>query len=168
MTEGPKESRADPVGEFQRWLFRSGTRGLTRELGDQIRALVGRSERSGDVWESATADPPLDAPECTWCPVCRAARMLRESSPGLATRMTTASGLLTGVAQDAMSAVESVLAGAGRADGSGRGEERGGAASPWDRAGEDHPQHSPSGAPAGESEPAGPTGTPLHGSDHRG
>src|SRR5258708_33269235 len=72
----------------QRWLIRSGSRSLRRELTGQFRrTLGGGSAEPGDVWGTATTEPPPDesheAPECAWCPVCRAARRIRESGPGL-------------------------------------------------------------------------------------
>ena len=84
MTQDPSRSGQDPIGEFQRWLFRSGARGLSREVSDQVRSVLGRSGGPADVWARATAPPADEAPECAWCPFCRAARMLRESGPGQA------------------------------------------------------------------------------------
>lgn len=113
MTEQPRQPGTDLVGEFQRWLFRSGARGVSRGVGGQIRSALGRSEGSGDVWERATTLPQDEAPECAWCPVCRAARRLNESGPGLSSQMAAATDAFATVAQDAMSVFEAAMA-AGR------------------------------------------------------
>ncbi len=112
MTQ-PRGSGVDPIGDFQRWLIRSGARSMTRELSGHIAGALGLSGRPGDVWESATAPPLEEAPECAWCPVCRAARLLRVSGPGLASHVATASDTLASLVQEAASVVESALA-AGR------------------------------------------------------
>lgn len=166
MTDQPKGSRPDPIGEFQRWLFRSGARGMTRELGGQIRTAMGRSRGTGDVWESATADPPDEAPECAWCPVCRAARMLREPGPGLTAPVTAAGDLLATVVQDAMSAVESALASVGRpAQPGARDADQ---APSRDKAAREGAQPPSSEASSGDPDPAGPPEGLPHGPDDRG
>jgi len=56
---------SDLIGDFQRWLLRSGARGMSRELTDQVRAALGKNQSTGDVWETATTQPvPAEAPEC--------------------------------------------------------------------------------------------------------
>jgi hypothetical protein len=100
----------DPIGDFQRWLIRSGARSVTREVSGQLRSALGRADDSGDVWERATKPPPEEAPECAWCPLCRAARALRESGPAAGAQVAAAGGALTGLLQEIMSAVESALA----------------------------------------------------------
>ena len=141
MTQQPKGSAPDPIGDFQRWLLRSSARGMSRELGGHLAGAFGMGGRSGDVWESATAPPPQEAPECAWCPVCRAARLLRGSGPGLASHVTTAGDVLSSLVQEASAMVESVLSAAGRraaggeSGGTGHGEpgsEWGEAAAEWD------------------------------------
>lgn len=137
MTQQPRSSAPDPIGEFQRWLVRSGARGMSRELGGHLAGKLGFSSKSGDVWESATAPPPEEAPECAWCPVCRAARLLRESGPGLASHMASASDTLAGIVQEATSVVESMLSAASRRPGpagGAAGKWAAGTGSPWDRA----------------------------------
>ena len=109
-------SAPDPIGDFQRWLVRSGARGMSREVGGHIAGLLGMSGKPGDVWETATAPPPQEAPECAWCPVCRAARLLRGSGPGLVSHVASASDVVAAMVQEAASVVESVLAGARRPD----------------------------------------------------
>jgi hypothetical protein len=113
MTQDPSRSGQDPFGDLQRWIVRSGARGLSREVSDQIRSVLGRSGEPADVWARATS-PADEAPECAWCPFCRAARMLRESGPGVSSQMAAAGEAMTVLAQDALSVFESALA-AGRA-----------------------------------------------------
>jgi len=115
MTQEPSRSGQDPIGDFQRWIFRSGARGLSREVTDQIKSALGRSGGPADVWARATAPPPTEAPECAWCPFCRAARVLRESGPGVSSQMAAASEAMTVLAQDTLSFFESALAATGRA-----------------------------------------------------
>jgi hypothetical protein len=102
-------SGSDPIGDFQRWLMRSSARSLSRELKGQARRTFGGGS-GRDVWEAATAEPiPDEAPECAWCPVCRAARRLRQSGPGLASHVAGAGDALLTVAQDTLSAFEATL-----------------------------------------------------------
>ncbi|HEY6274755.1 MAG TPA: hypothetical protein VIX86_00350 [Streptosporangiaceae bacterium] len=114
MTDQSSRSGPDPIGDFQRWLIRSGARSVTREVGGQLRSVLGRGDQSGDVWDRATKPPPEEAPECAWCPLCRAARALRESGPGAGAQVAAAGGALTGLAQEIMHGVESALAASGR------------------------------------------------------
>ncbi len=138
MTQQPGRSGTDLIGDFQRWIVRSGARSVSREVSGHLRSALGRNERAGDVWESATADPDqVEAPECAWCPVCRAARVLRESGPGVSSQVAAASDALAALVQDAMSVVESTLASAGRTAGPGTGSAGAGrppSGSAWDRA----------------------------------
>jgi hypothetical protein len=116
VTGRPGGSGTDPIGEFQQWLVRSGAREVGRGLRGRIRATLGLSDTRADVWERATTGPPPgEAPECAWCPVCRAARLLRESGPGVGSQVAAAGEALAVVVQDAVSAVEAALAAAGRA-----------------------------------------------------
>ncbi len=115
MTEPSRQSGSDPIGDLQRWLVRSGARSVTRQMRGQIRtALGGGGKRSsGDVWETATSEAD-EAPECAWCPICRARRRLRESGPGLSSGVASAADAVGAVMQDAMSAFEAAVAAAGR------------------------------------------------------
>ena len=121
----------DLIGDFQRWLLRSGARGMSRELADQVRAALGKNQSTGDVWETATTQPvPADAPECAWCPLCRAARVVREAKPGRDKRVAAVGDAVTTVVQDAVSVLEAALAATGR---SGGGNGRTDAAGPGTR-----------------------------------
>jgi hypothetical protein len=130
VTQQPGGSGPDLIGDFQRWLIRSSARGMGRQVTDQIRSALGRSQQpSGDVWETATAEPPDEAPECAWCPLCRAARLLRESKAGRDTRVTAVSDALGTVVQDAFNVLEAALAATGRAAGGGDAKRAAGTAS---------------------------------------
>jgi hypothetical protein len=108
-----RQPGSDPIGELQRWLVRSGARSVTRQLGDQVRTVLGGSNNThGDVWENATAGS--EAPECQWCPICRARRRLRESGPGLSSTVAAAGDAVSVVLQDAAAAFEAAMAAAGR------------------------------------------------------
>jgi hypothetical protein len=111
MTERSGPGGGDPIADFQRWLMRTSARGLGSQLKDQARRTFGGGSSRGDVWETATAEPvPGEAPECAWCPVCRAARRLRDSGPGLASHVAGAGDALLSVAQDTLAAFEATLA----------------------------------------------------------
>ena len=118
MTQQPGGSGPDLIGEFQRWLIRSSARGVGRQVTGQIRTALGQNQKpTGDVWETATSEPPEEAPECAWCPLCRAARLLRETKPVRDNRVTAVSDALGTVVQDAFSVLEAALATTGRAAG---------------------------------------------------
>ena len=110
MTQEPSRSGQDPIGDFQRWLVRSGARSVSRGVSDQIRSALGVGGAPADVWARATVPPADEAPECAWCPFCRAARVLRESGPGVSSQMAAAGEAVGVLARDAMSVVESALA----------------------------------------------------------
>jgi hypothetical protein len=111
VTQEPRQPASDLIGEVQRWLVRSGARGVSRGLNDQIRTAL-RGGGHADVWETATADE--EPPECAWCPICRARRRLRESGPGLASHVAAATDAVGVMMQDAMSAFEAAVGAAGR------------------------------------------------------
>jgi hypothetical protein len=125
---------ADLANDVQRWLIKSSARSMRDELGDQVKKAF-RSSGSGsnaeDVWSTATTEPPdylYQAPECAWCPVCRAARRLAqaqsqvpagaaakpgESSRTAGTRTSPAwagaSDVLVGAARDALAGLDAIL-----------------------------------------------------------
>jgi hypothetical protein len=115
VTQEPSRSGQDPIGDFQRWLVRSGARSMSRGVSGQIRSMLGWGGGHVDVWEKATAPPADEAPECAWCPVCRAARVLRESGPGVSSPVAAAGEAVTVLLHDAVSVFESALAATGRA-----------------------------------------------------
>ena len=118
----------DVIGDFQRWLLRAGARGMSRELADHVRTALGKTQQTGDVWETATTEPlPGEAPECAWCPLCRAARLVREAKPTRDIRVAAVGDALTSVVQDAVSVLEAALAATSRGGTApnGRGAETG-------------------------------------------
>lgn len=109
----------DITGEFQRWLIRSSARNMRRELTGQFRRTFNRAEQD-NVWGVATTEPPPglagEAPECAWCPVCRAARRIRESGPGVGGHLAGAGDVVAAAVQEALSAFDAVLPMRPRAD----------------------------------------------------
>jgi hypothetical protein len=143
---------------------------MSRELADQVRTALGRNQPSGDVWQAATSEPPPgEAPECAWCPLCRAARIVREAKPGRDTRGAAVGDALTTVVQDAVSVLEAALAATSRGTGgNGRRDEAGPGTRGFPAAGQAAPasQAAP-GAPAtpaaGEQAPAAGHAAPATG-----
>jgi hypothetical protein len=99
------------LDDFQRRLAIAGARGL----GQQVAGQFGRTLRGGskDVWETATTEPvdasAGNAPECAWCPICRAIRMARDSNPDMASRVGETAGALMSAAHDVVAAVDAAL-----------------------------------------------------------
>ena len=174
MTQEPSRSGQDPIGDFQRWLVRSGARSVSREVGDQIRSMLGRGAGAADVWARATAPPVDEAPECAWCPFCRAARVLRESGPGVSSQMAAAGEAAGVLARDALSVFESALAATGRAAKAGAAQEQEPSSSVWadvtaaDPGEPDPGPGQPAPGPAEEPGSAEPAGGPPHEPDDRG
>ena len=103
---------SDPVADFQRWLMKAGARSMANQVADQVKRTLGAERRdSGDVWDTATNEPPPnEPPECQWCPVCQAARAARMGGAGgLGAQLANAGGVLASVVQDAFSAFEQVM-----------------------------------------------------------
>jgi len=114
VTERDSQPGGDPIGDLQWWLMRSGARSLTRDLTAPVRRALGQepSGKQADVWETATTRPlrEEEAPECAWCPVCRAARKLRESrQAGQGSPLAGVGDALASVVQEAYSAFEAVM-----------------------------------------------------------
>lgn len=123
---------ADMLSDLQRWLLRSSAKSMRKEIGGQVRKTFGggRSETS-DVWDTATTEIPPEvgeAPECQWCPICRAARRMRESGPGVGGQLSGVGDAVASAVQDALGALDSMLARTGERDGADRG------AANWDPA----------------------------------
>lgn len=159
MTQQPGRSGQDLIGDFQRWLVRSGARGVSREVSGQLRSMLGRGQGPVDVWERATT-PGDEAPECAWCPVCRAARVLRESGPGVTSQVTAVGDVVSALVQDTVSVFEAALAATGktdRPDAESGGETSGTA---WTGVMVQDPEEGP--------ESTGPPGGPPHEPDDRG
>jgi hypothetical protein len=103
------------LSDVQRWLIRSSARSMRKEITGQVRRTLGGSgQRSGstDVWDTATNEIPLEpgeSPECQWCPICRAARRMRDSGPGLGGQLSGAGDAVASAVQDAIGALDSIL-----------------------------------------------------------
>lgn len=115
----------DLLNNFQRWLIRSSARSARRQIEDSVRRTI-KSARAEpeDPWGVATTEPPPDlteSPECAWCPICRAARRMRESGPGL----SSVSDTVAAAVQDAFGALDGVLSRTTAATGHGRPTEPG-------------------------------------------
>jgi hypothetical protein len=111
-SSGNRSNRgSDPVADMQRWLMRAGARSMANQVADQVKRTLGAEKRErGDVWDTATNEPPPnEPPECQWCPICQAARAARTSGPGLGAMLSDAGGALAGLAQDALSAFEQLM-----------------------------------------------------------
>ena len=165
MTQ-PGGSGNDLIGDFQRWLLRAGARGMSRELADQVRTALGKNQQTGDVWETATTEPaPGEAPECAWCPLCRAARLVREAKPTRDTRVAAVGDALTTVVQDAVSVLEAALAATSRggAAPNGKGTETGPGTRGFAAAGSAAAQAPAS--PAAQAPPASPAAQAAPGAD---
>jgi hypothetical protein len=106
----PPPPGTDLLNGLQRWVIRSSARSMRREIEHSVRRTIGSARAEPeDTWGVATTEPPPDlseAPECAWCPVCRAARRMRESGrPGLA----SVSDAVSAAVQDAFGALDGVL-----------------------------------------------------------
>ena len=141
MTE--RDGGGDPLGDFQRWLMRTGARSVTKDLTGQMRRALGQDQPKADVWDTATNRPLVEdeAPECAWCPVCRAARRLRESrqgtgaGSGLGSQLAGAGDALAAVVQEAYSAFESAMKAPPASSGTASSRPAGtGPADPWEDA----------------------------------
>lgn len=110
---GGRQARpSDPVADFQRWLMKAGARSMANQVAGQVKRTIGAERRdSGDVWDTATNEPPPnEAPECQWCPVCQAARAARlGGGSGLGAQLVNAGGALASVVQDAFSVFEQAM-----------------------------------------------------------
>lgn len=118
---GSWEQRAAGLGsEIQRWLIRTSARNMRNELGDQVKkAFRGSGEDSADTWATATTEPPHaagEAPECAWCPLCRAARLIAQARAGADSRggpsgprLSDAADVMAGAMRDAFAGLDSIL-----------------------------------------------------------
>jgi hypothetical protein len=115
---GRRQPGTDVLSDLQRWLIRSSARSMRNQFEDQVRrTLSGQRPDNGDVWDIATTEIPPEvgeAPECQWCPICRAARRMRDSRSGLADQLTGAGEAVAAAVQDAARTFDTFL---GRAAG---------------------------------------------------
>jgi hypothetical protein len=117
-TDSWEQRAAGVANDIQRWLIRKSARNMRDELGGQVKKAFRGSERNaGDSWATATTEPPHaadEAPECAWCPVCRAARRLAQARSGADTRgggprITDAADVMAGAVRDALAGIDSIL-----------------------------------------------------------
>src|SRR5215469_11321750 len=105
--------RPDVMGDLHRWLIRQGAKSVRKEIGGQVRRTFGGGRSAtADVWDTVTNEtPPVDgeAPECQWCPICRAARRMRESGPGIGGQLSGAGEAVASAVQDAFNALDGLL-----------------------------------------------------------
>jgi hypothetical protein len=123
------------LSDFQRWLIRSSARSMRKEIGGQVRRTLGGRAEQGEVWDVATTEIPPEvgeSPECQWCPICRAARAMRESNANLSGTLSTAGDVVASAVQEAMKAFDSVLTRSGGPARARPGEANGQAESPDD------------------------------------
>jgi hypothetical protein len=102
----------DVFGDLQRWFIRQSAKNMRREISGQVRRKLGGSQPSSDVWDTATNEIPPEvgeSPECQWCPICRAARRMRDSGPGIGGQLSGAGDVVASAVQDAISALDSLL-----------------------------------------------------------
>jgi hypothetical protein len=116
-SDRPRQSspppRLDPMGDLNRWLIRQGAKNVRKEIGGQVRRTFGGGRSStADVWDTVTNEIPPEvgeAPECQWCPICRAARRMRDSGPGIGGQLSGAGETVAGAVQDAINALDGFL-----------------------------------------------------------
>lgn len=125
---GRRQPSTDMLSDLQRWLIRSSARNMRSQFEDQVRrTLGGQRPDNSDVWDVATTEIPSEvgeAPECQWCPICRAARRMRDSRPGLTGQLSGAGETVAAAVQEAVRAFDTLL---GRAGGSAPESAAGGA-----------------------------------------
>ncbi len=113
---------SDMLSDLQRWLVRSSARSMGRELSGQVRRTLGGGRQqpsASNVWDTATTEIPPDvgeSPECQWCPICRAARRMREGGSGIGGQLSGAGDAVATVVQDAIGALDSILSRASSGD----------------------------------------------------
>jgi hypothetical protein len=116
--ESWEQRAAGMANDIQRWLIKKSARNVRDELGGQVKkALRGSERKTGDSWATATTEPPHaadEAPECAWCPVCRAARRLAQARSSADTRsggprISDAADVMAGAMRDALAGIDSIL-----------------------------------------------------------
>jgi hypothetical protein len=116
--ESWEQRAAGMANDIQRWLIKKSARNVRDELGGQVKkAFRGSERKTGDSWATATTEPPHaadEAPECAWCPVCRAARRLAQARSGAdahggGPRISDAADVMAGAMRDALAGIDSIL-----------------------------------------------------------
>jgi len=99
-------------GDLQRWFIRQSAKNMRNQISGQVRRSLGGGREPSDVWDTATNEIPPEvgeSPECQWCPICRAARRMRDSGPGIGDQISGAGDVVASAVQDAISALDSLL-----------------------------------------------------------
>jgi hypothetical protein len=99
-------------GDLQRWFIRQSAKNMRNQISGQVRRTLGGGRENSDVWDTATNEIPPEvgeSPECQWCPICRAARRMRDSGPGIGDQISGAGDVVASAVQDAISALDSLL-----------------------------------------------------------
>ncbi len=111
-----EQRAAGLASEIQRWLIRTSARSMRDQVGGQVKkALRGPEPRAGDAWSTATTEPPYaadEAPECAWCPVCRAARRISQSrtaAEGRGPKLSDAADVMAAAVRDALAGLDAIL-----------------------------------------------------------
>ena len=114
--ESWEQRAAGLASEIQRWLIRTSARNMRDELGGQVKkAFRGSDSQQADNWATATSEPPEaadEAPECAWCPVCRAARRIaraRSADGSAGARVSDAADVVAAAVRDALAGLDSIL-----------------------------------------------------------
>ena len=116
------ERRAEMLAsEMQRWLIKTGAKSVRDEFSGQVRGQVrrafrGSDSKQGDAWSTATNEPPQaadEAPECAWCPVCRAARRISQARSGGNGRsgpiLSDAADVVAAAIRDALAGIDAIM-----------------------------------------------------------
>jgi hypothetical protein len=108
------EPGSDPMGDFQRWLMRTGAKSIGKDVASRVKStLGGGGAKQGDVWDTATTEELTDEPpECQWCPICRAARKYRDTGGSTATLGGQFAGVgdtLAGLTRDAFGLFDAAM-----------------------------------------------------------
>ena len=85
---------------------------MRNQISGQVRRTLGGGRESSDVWDTATNEIPPEvgeSPECQWCPICRAARRMRDSGPGIGDQLSGAGDVVASAVQDAIRSLDSLL-----------------------------------------------------------
>jgi hypothetical protein len=115
-SESWEQRAAGLASEIQRWLIRTSARNVRNELGDQVRKAFRGQDRATDNWATATTEPPRaadEAPECAWCPLCRAARRIAQARADASGRtvpkLSDAADVMANAVRDAFATLDGVL-----------------------------------------------------------
>lgn len=111
------------LGAFSGWAAQQGA-GAHRHADEAVRHTCEELHRFAEGLEDHLA---TGAPECTWCPVCRAVHVVRTVSPEVRTHLTSAAVSLARAAAALLATAPQAAAGPGdpgAAESSGRSARR--------------------------------------------